>query len=531
MLKYIPLTLVKSLFDDSSNLLDSGQHEAFVKRVEESASEMVLSQGYSQTDLVAFVKGLWNSSSIVFHDWIAQNEVLSKALLNQKIEADFIDTKGHLEHQFGEEFKRFISPYLSPILIAAAGSKDQAFETKFSFTKLLDEDHRATIEFELFKPLKVKIKALQEIVYDQEEEQELVQLAYPMCSDGIIDAINHMSKASYSLKLEYVDGMLSIIRSDGCTHRLANWILKHMERIELNDEHQYKLKDLRRDLKTGRLKVNNVGKRSVLVSRKAFITATILLLLGGTLLYLLIAQPFNDSEEPKMASGSSFKEFTVEERKHMDSLLREIDRDFRGDENLIDPHNPTFSGGNFTFRHAFANERLEKYYNDLAYDAELKLNYPMRKCESDHNLSGFQRNDGIRDLERRSADHRVVVRNPGDYEIIVIVGSNFSGGEVYSLKLDPGKSNSFEMNQGDIILFVVGNDFQKFVAPQSSPSDEHPSGDFDYHFCSTDDNYAFSFDTPYVLSQPDIGTSKLLLMGSNGSEFRVVDSKNVLEAY
>ena len=116
--------------------------------------------------------------TIVFHDWIAQNEVLSKALLNQKIEADFIDTKGHLEHQFGEEFKRFISPYLSPILIAAAGSKDQAFETKFSFTKLLDEDHRATIEFELFKPLKVKIKALQEIVYDQEEEQELALKLY-----------------------------------------------------------------------------------------------------------------------------------------------------------------------------------------------------------------------------------------------------------------------------------------------------------------------------------------------------------------
>ncbi len=533
MRKFIPISTFDTLYGNSSDLLTEDGMKRFQNRVVSEGWTIAESNGFSQSDFQVFLASTAHPSAVVFHGWVARYPSLLQGISGGKFTAPFADEKRFLEHQLAEQFQHFISPYLSHALLSINDSVPENLELYLSHTALLDEDHRATVEEQLFKPIKEKLVALEKLAMEEEDEQALVEATHPLCDPSVIRSVNHLSKASYALKLSYVDSVLSALHSRACTLRLANWILKQMETVSLNKEHEYKLTDLRRELKTGRLKVRNQGKSGIQVTGRAIWTGFVIIFLGGFAFWVLYFQPFNSIDDPDMAGENSFKKFSIGERKKLDSLIRDMQGDFRNRLNPIDPGSQMSPGGGavFSLRTSFENALMERIYQNLSLDAELKYNYPIDSCPGTNNLSGFKRHTEVQDLSKRKAFREMMVRNESDYDVLMYVSVNEHDGDVYSLLIRSGETKTVELHVLDVIVFVAGNDYQPFYAPNGCKPEEMPTSDFKYHFCSTDHNYEESFNMPYRYDTPRPGVSKLMITGTNGTYFSVTDIHGVLEEY
>jgi hypothetical protein len=97
--------------------------------------------------------------------------------------------------------------------------------------------------------------------------------------------------------------------------------------------------------------------------------------------------------------------------------------------------------------------------------------------------------------------------------------------------LQPNETIEFSMNKFNTLLMVAGNQYQRYVAPAKSTSDEHPSKKFTHHFCDTDWNYEETINTAYQMKNPRSGKNKLMIMGAKSGYVHLVDVHSVLEVY
>lgn len=528
MSRFIPLSKFKSLYADQSQLLTQEGFASFLAKLKGSEGTTIASEnGIDQKDFQDFINSLSNTQLIVFYGWVEQNSELNDFLEGKEIKHPFEDKKHILKHQWGKEFIKFVSPFVVDRLLKESTGDIPKLAVLFSYVELIVSDDRALVEAQLFKPIKNRLEQVKnaEVIA---EEQSLIDFIKPLCDDEILLIVNHLSKGSYNIKLGYVDAILSVIRAKGCTVRFANWILKKMEEVKLNNEHQYKLVDLRRELKEGELKVRNHGEGRTPIRWKSLVTTVILAGLAFCIFYIVYYKPFNEVEDPETVKNASFKKFTVEDRKKIDSLLKIMNHEDFPDEFEIDPG--VFSGGGtaITLRQEFKNNLMERIYGDIEKDATLKDYYATDSCAKS---LPFKRYSGVKDLLKRTGSIESVLRNESDYDVIVYVSSSSNQGSVYSTLLKKQETISFKMDQYDIITTVAGNAFRKFEIPKGASTDEVPSLSFERHFCDTDANYYESLNQSYQLMYTAKGQTKLMIMGRRNGEYHFIDVYGVMEEY
>jgi hypothetical protein len=531
MRKFIPLSTFNKLYSNQSDLLTDEGMRSFREKLNSDGVAIAQSSGFNQEEFVAFQETLNDPSNIVFYGWIEQVPALKNALLGNKLFL-FVDSAKHLEHTLSDKYLKFLSPVLSERLLTAQINSDSQRKIAFSFVQLLDDRHRAVVEDKLFQPLQDRLDVLNSIADNSSDEQELVNLVKPLCSEDIIDTVNYLSRASYAAKSRYVDKILDTIRSKACTVRFANWILQRMSLVNLNNEQLDQLNSLRKELKRGDLTVKNHKKGRAPVPMRGIFTALIVTLLIGAVLYLVIYQPFSEVEEDEFSNNSSFKEFTKEERIRMDSLLKEMDNPFDIPDSLDPIFQPVQTGVDIdlVLRKEFENERMETIYNDLMADVELKNNYRDSSCSSSKNTV-FKSTNTVKSLDFADGFYSSVVRNESDYDVILYVGENKEDGKVYASLIKPNETIEFSMNKYNTMLIVAGNSYQPFVAPSKSTKEEHPSKAFTHHFCDTDLNYEETINTAYKLMYPRQGKNKFMIMGAKSGYVHLVDVHGVLEPH
>src|SRR5690606_5569889 len=134
-------------------------------------------------------------------------------------------------------------------------------------------------------------------------EDKLIVYVQGIVNEDTIHLINTFSRTSYALKMDYVEHVLNIINSKSCTTRLANWLLKQLEKIELNPEHRSKITDLRSDLKTGNMSVRNRNTHSrTSIPFRLIIFSLFSLILISIAIWLIVEKPWSDSDEPIIAN-------------------------------------------------------------------------------------------------------------------------------------------------------------------------------------------------------------------------------------
>lgn len=529
MPKFIPLSTFNSNYEKHSELLTDEGIIKFRKSIELTGKRTVLEAGYEMADYEIFLASLKRPETIIFQGWIAQNKGLFDFLTKGEL-SPFSDEGKHLEHQMGGAYKQYISQYLAPILLSYSRSKKEQLVEVFSYVQLLDSDHRSVVEDQLFKGISENLVALKAINKNASNEQELVNITKPLCSDEIITSVNYLSKASYAKKLGYVDEILGVIKTKACTARFANWILKRMEEVTLNREHEYKIIDLRKDLAQGNLTVRNKAKGTTPIQWKTISTFLFIAGMGVFLFYIINYKPFSDVETPEFTNNTSFKQFSLEERKRIDSLLQEMNKKRQPEEMVIDYVDPFASNGTtLSLRKAFVNETMEGLYEDLIKDADLKVNYPLTTCKN--GSSSYKRNVGIEDLSKKVGKFEAMMKNESEYDVILYVAENSKNGSVHSMMVKKGETKTFKMKRGDILTMVAGSKFQTFQPPANASFDESPSDNFDRHFCDTDQNYRESINLSYSVSYPRTGKNKFMVMGAKNGFVNLIDVHQVLEDY
>lgn len=506
------------------------QLDQLLESVAKNGLVQVSEKTYSIEEIQAFLQSL-DETKIVFLSWIEQHKDLKQFLLGRIPTHKFSDTFKWKEHSLYSEFSVSLSIFLSPELLSYRDESSlEKLHRVFSFCSLLPKDERAVVEEILFKQLKQRIINLQPKLAEAKSEKELSSILHEICNDDLIGIVNLLSRSSYASKVWYVDQLLWVIQQKACTVRLANWILKQLEKTELNPEHQEKISDLKKDLSKGKIRVKN----SNLTKQKGLSVKTIL---GFSAIFILIVlsiwiiwkKPFSAPREELFQTSTAYEQFTKDERKKIDSLLREIQQENLPESNEIDPNQPLMGSGiSMSIRVPFSNSRMERLYQDLLIDADLHEKGLIDSCVVFNTAKSTNTYySGVSSAKNRNAAVDMLLKNESAYDCYIFIFNDTKGGKIYSFLLKKGASTELKMNQSEHVLFVPGNDLGQFIAPKNAG--ELPSADFDHHFCKVDMNYSESLMNFYTLENPKSGKNKLLISGDLNGYFSIVDLYGVLQ--
>ncbi len=522
---FIPIKAFKPFYNSFSELLTPDGIKLFKEKVKAKGYSIFQSYGYSAQDQEKYIQSLSNPKVILFHSWVEQNFALFQLLTEQKLHL-FKDEGKHLQHQYAEEYKSFISPFLAEELLKYCSTKEIEFRKKaLSFCKVLDKNHNSLVELQLFSPILKKVKIEAKSCQFFQEEKELIAVVKPLCQHEIIESVNYLSRVSYSLKMEYVDAVLSVLKYKSCTPRFANWVLKELKQVELNNEHQYKINDLIKDLKKGDLQVRNQGKNKRVVKTSTILTFLAILLLSSSVFWLVKYQPFAGIEDEPFSNETSFMQFSVEERKKIDSLLSVMNGNVNKEQFQIDQGSPLIGESDIlTVRRSFSNTVFEEIHTDFLVDAENR-NLLSDSCGKTISFREIVRTENV---EAKKGNIKAMLKNDSAYDVILVMASNNKKGKVFSTMIKSGETISFEIDKNDVFFLVAGNDFQKYTASKGIDEKNLPSKSFSHTFCEVDDAYLQSIRTVYLLKKQGMKKVKFLIMGEKGSYFSLIDIHSVL---
>lgn len=521
MIRYIPLA-------DISNALNGASIEALISRDEEVWRTTVneLSKEYSEKDILKAIELLKTNGAEVFHGWISQHKPLQEFMQNGVINPLELTATVN-NHQLFPEFQRFVSVYLQEQLLAVKATSDEELSDLFTYVILLDKGVRDVVESQLFKPVHQRVQSLLEIAPTL-RDRELQNTVSGLLSMDILNCVNSLSKAMYREKVFYVESFLDLIRSGVCTPRLSNWILKQLDQLKLNKEHNDKLLDIRNDLKSGRIK----GLKTVTKKRSVFRPFRVigsLLTIGALTVLIFYFFKNYDRDIDEVNSNSAFKTFTQQERAQLDSIIQILQAKHNNSRLDID----TTSSGQLIFpsylamRRSFDNPLLEQIYEDWNKDGILQDLYASGTTKE---VEAISRRSNEKPLNTKPGTISVSLVNESSYDLIFYTGKNDPGAPVYSSIIPQDTTVELLLNEGDVFFCVAGRSLQKFDVPQNVSPDLLPGFNFKEHFGSTDDNYLESMNSPYFVKRsPD--QLRILIRGNKRDYFSVTELEGALEAY
>lgn len=521
MIRYIPLSeITKALNGAPLDALIEGKEDVTIGVIQS------LLESYAETDVMNAIELIKTEGANVFHGWVAQHSSLQNFMENGVIKPLEL-TPTVRNHQLFPLFKTFVSTYLKEQLLAVKAKNDEELAALFSYVILLSSDVRDVIEAQLIKPVHQRVQTLLEIALTL-REHELQNTVGSLLAHPMITCVNSLSKAMYREKVFFVESFLDLIRLGVCTPRLSNWILKQLDLLKLNKEHNDKLLDIRSDLKSGKI----IGLKTVTKKRSVFRPARVIgFLLTLGVVTMLVFYFFKNYERDldEVNSNSAFKTFTVEERAQLDSIIRilqakhnnmRLDIDTTASGQLIYP-------SYLAMRRSFDNQLLEQIYEDWNKDGILQDLYASQATKES---SGISRRPNEKPLNTKPGTIKVSLVNESTYDLIYYTGKNDPSAPVYSSLIPQDTTILFLLNEGDVFFCVAGRSLQSFEVPQGVATDLLPGFNFKEHFASTDENYLESMNSPYLVKKTP-AELRILIRGNKRDYFSVTELDGALESY
>jgi hypothetical protein len=542
-MQYIPLNNFFGFLDKPVNVYSSEELNLFsieiIEKYQNGAFISVENKAVSKDEAIAFCLRLNHPGMVVFDQWICQNKNLLQLLVNKKLSVNNFDPKIINGHSLFREFSTFLSPFLLPrILEAIDSNKDIQYIHAGGYISLLNADSKLVLQDKLASWLKAKLSDLQENLPNIRSEQQLIENLNPLISDQMVEFVNQFTKAFYASKIGYIDQLLNVFNHPSCSARVGSWITGQLKKLALNPEHHEKIDEIKSTIKTGKFNFSNPqGKvRNEAKSLRNFTWIFTALLFVG-LVYLFWFNPLNFwNDVPVLTdSKSSLEEFSKEERMKIDSLIKSVQQP---DEEVIEQsendqfmHLPPVEM-NSIYRKPFQNKTAEQFYDDCLKDEMMMEKGLIDSCVpySTKNL-GMKLNPNFKSLSLHAGNQAVFLQNESEYQILVLVFSD-KNDALYASIIQKDQKLNFKMNEGEIVLFLPGNDWAKFAA-QPTKITEMPSENYQNHFCFQDENFKAMLYSPYRLKKTNEKIVKLMFNEStqSGEAFVLLDLYEALEDY
>lgn len=477
-------------------------------------------QASTDPDLVEFLHYLKRPNAGIFTGWIEQWKEVYEIISKGETSIPFSDKFKLKEHTLFSSFQNFVTPFLFPPLNQQAGRG--ILNETLEYIVLLETDSRVIVEYAVH----TKIEQLFSNIHQLQEQKnttegQLVEVVHDVVNEQIINILNAFSKRSYVHVIAYVENCFKILESRGCTLRVANWIVKQMQQLRLNPEHIQQLSDFQNDLKTGVFRVESKGKKQNKIRLRSLISIAGLLTFAGLITWLVIFKPWSEQVAPKeQETASSFTEFTVEERRHIDSLLKIIQPEPVLNLEVNDPY---IEGRELMVdaRKAIVNRVVNAFYE--AWEEYLAADTVRSEtvCKNlSKTITASSLPEGFSKLSDKKNGKPAFFRNESGYTVQIIVFNNNPGDKPYYHELKRDEQVEFNLSTGEHIGIVAG----KHSIPYQSVIES-------IVFCEFDNVTYGSLITTYVLKQANSYNYKFLISGEDTYDFQLIDMYGVLESY
>lgn len=475
--------------------------------------------GSTDPVLVEFLEYLKRPNAELFIGWMEQWKELREIVLKGETSGSFSDYLRVQGHTLYASFQQFVTPFLFPQLMRTAESG--MLSPTLEYVTVLEPDARAIIENVIYEQISSLFTAVHQLQAQKKvTEEQLVPVIHEVVNDQITAVLNAFSKRSYVHVISYVEHCFSVLESKGCTVRLANWIVKQLQQLKLNPDHLRQLSDFQQKLRSGEVRVENKGTRMSGSLLKPVLTVGTLVVFAGLITWIIVFKPWSEHPAPQeLAGGSSFTEFTVEERKHIDSLLKIIqpeplfqyseEQDFyiEGRELMVDA------------RKEFSNTKVDNFYKAWEeYLLKDSMQTPQKCKELAKQITKDVLPEGFTKLSEKKNGKSTFVRNESDFAVQVLVFNDQPGAKAYYCELKKDEQVEFNMNPGEFIAVVAG----KHAIPYQAATES-------IVFCEIDNATISSLLTSYVLKASNEYSFKFLISGTNISDFQLIDMYGVLE--
>lgn len=473
----------------------------------------------TDSGLMEFLEYLKRPNAELFTGWMEQWKEMREIAVKGETSGSFSDYLRLQGHTLYASFQEFVTPFLFPRLMQKAESG--MLSSTLEYVRLLEPDARAIVENEIYENISKSFTPVHQLQSQKKvTEEQLVTAIQKVVNDQVTAVLNAFSKRSYVHVISYVEHCFSVLESNGCTVRLANWIVKQLQQLKLNPDHLRQLSDFQQKLRSGGVRVENKGMRTSGSWIKPVLTLGTVAVFVGVIVWIIAFKPWSEHATPQeLAGGSSFTEFTVEERKHIDSLLKIIqpepifqyseEQDFyvEGRELMVDA------------RTEFSNTKVNNFYKAWEeYLMKDSMQTPLTCKELAKQITKNSLPEGFTKLSDKKNGKPTFVRNESEFSIQLLVFNDQSGAKAYYHELKKDEQIEFNMNPGELIAIVSG----KQAIPYKSATES-------IVFCEIDNTTIGSLLTSYVLKASNEYSFKFLISGTDISDFQLIDMYGVLE--
>ena len=201
--------------------------ENLKKAVQNSKEEFLVQE---KSEIVAFLAHHNSEKKIVFYQWITDCTPLFELVNSEKLTEINFEKFTFYKHQWFEEFKAYLTPFLYPILIRL-NSERIKFSDKYLvllYTQLIDEEKSFELHFNINKEIKNLIS--------QESSSVSVFDLY------FVKAVNELPRDFYSTRVEIIDKFKDLVLSTRYSLEEKKQLIAVLQHLEVNKNHKESIK-------------------------------------------------------------------------------------------------------------------------------------------------------------------------------------------------------------------------------------------------------------------------------------------------
>lgn len=426
-------------------------------------------QNEAITDKEAFILACSSEKEVLFLTWTDNQANLESVLKNASITKPFSDKLGLLKHNWIQEYKAFITPYLFPVLRHLAEAKNTHSSLILSYVRLLNEREADAIQEVVFDGL-VQIKKQLEVKIDAaKSDQEVVNLLNEMLNPSFFDWVNGFNQRFYKAKTLWLEYLLGLAFHKHSSKPLMLYILDQLKQFELTGDHTKQVKKEEANLKSGIYvfeKTHFPLKRMI-----ALIGGACLLVVGIVALFFIEANP----EENPQQEQTAYMHFSPEERIKLDSILAVAKQENQEDPNLELDGDLPFIGQELVRKRYWENQTFNALYSTWA-SADTVVSTAVFSASKKESRPF----PGTEKLKTKDGSLSAELHNDTDKSVLCVVFKNKSKENVYSLYLKAGTVEQFKLNKGDFIFVLPGSAIPKELKKNKLPFNEINSQFFEH---------------------------------------------------
>lgn len=502
-MRFIRLSTLKTQFPEYRFPLTGTEAETF--RSVFYASNIASNQSIPETE--QWLLSLQSEEFVLFLDWTEQERNLTAVLEGTDTIRPFQNSTRMTQHAMFERYRRFVTPFLQPRLNETlTACKPEIWQDALTYLTLLTERESELTQQIVYDRMRKQHALAEQLIRKAKTEDELLHIVRSNLKPDFIAALNLLTSVFYQAKTAWIQLLRLVAEHPAGTRRLVLYMSKELQQLHLNPDHLKELQKLDKSVKSGEVKVESSTwplKRIIYLSLG--LAALVALII---FIWLIPTKPTQEMPQEKTA----FMDFSVEERKTIDSLLQDLKMQReRLDDNALDHSDMTYVGEELIVNIPWKNQAAEQLINDwMERDT---INRTPRTEDSKADNRSFPSTELLSD---KKGTITAKFQNDTPLSVMIMVFRDREDEWVYTQYVEKNGVISFKLNPEDNLFVLPGSKVPNHLNAGGLP------------FEQLDSRFFENLETAYVVDDNSPHKIKLIWKALNSYDFYLIDLNSAL---